>query len=367
MKTQEVKATSFVLGGTLLTMFNNIAGGWASVIATLIGFIILLIGLNSLKKMLDDKGNSALNLIFIAAIIGAVGGLIGWIPIVGLVAGILFLAAFIIQLIGYLQLKGSAAIGETGAKGANMLFISMIIALVGGIFSLIPGIGGIIAAIVGVVVLLMIFSGWKNIQMGIIGEDKVKVTAITYILAGMLIQIGNTAVSGWAAAIASIIGFVLFLMGLNKLKGTLDEVGQSAVQLIVIAAYVGILASVLDFVSGIVGVGSGLKAITSGNLGGLAAPSTFDMIVAIVFIAAFILELLGFLKLKGSEMINEQAKGGITLLVIAVILAPLANLFSGILPIGGGFIASLLGLAGLFLVLFGWIKVQTSFVETETV
>jgi hypothetical protein len=360
MQTQGIKATSMVLGGVLLTAFSNIGKGFASEIIVLAGFVIFLVGLRSLKQMLDENGQGAVGLIYVAAIIGAIGALIGLIPVVGIIATIGLIAAFIIQLVGYIKLKSSETIGDIGSKGANLLVISMIIALVGGIFGIIPAVGGMINTIISLVVLLMVITGWRNIQKGIIGENNIALTSVTLIMAGMLLQMGNEASRGWGAAVAALIGLILLIIGLNKFKTTLDDVGKSAVKMITLAIYIGILASVLDVVASIMNTTSGINSLASGDLGKFGKPSGFQMIVSLIFIGGFIVEILGLLKLKNSEMIGETGKGGITLIVVAFILGAAASLFSGVLPIGGKLITSIFGLAGVFLVLFGWLKVQES-------
>jgi hypothetical protein len=358
MKTQGIKATSMVLGGVLLTSFSNLGKGFASEIIVLIGFVVFLIGLRNLKEMLDEDGKGAVGLIYVAAIIGAVGALIGLIPMVGIIASLALIAAFIVQLIGYLKLKNSNTIGEVGAKGANLLVISMIVALIGGVFRLIPAVGGIIGTIAGIVVLIMVISGWRNIQKGIIGEENVTVTSLTLIMVGMLLQLGNEASRGWGAAAAALIGLILLLTGLKQLKANMDDVGKAAVKMITLAIYIGILASVLDIVASFTDTASGFKSLATGDFGKLAKPSGFQIIVSLIFIAGFIVELLGFLKLKSSSIMGENAKSGITFIVVALILGAAASLFSGVLPIGGKLITSLLGIAGILLVLFGWLKVQ---------
>ena len=365
MDKEKVKFTTLVLAGSLLTTFSNIGSGWAASLISLAGFVIFLIGLNSMKEIMDEQGKSAVSLIFIGVIIGAVGALIGLIPLLGaVIAGLCFIAAFIIQLIGYIRLKSSTVIGEIGAKGANLLVISMIVVLVGSVFSIIPAVGGFIAPLFYLAALLLIFNGWFKIQQGLIGETSGKVVAVSMVLSGMLIQLSNNAASGWGAAVASIIGLILLFMGLNRLKTMLDEPGQSAVKLIIIAIFIGVAASLLDFVSSIVNASSGLQGFAMGDLSGfMSGPTTFDMIVAIVFIVAFAVELMGLMKLKASSMLDASGKSGTTLLVVAMILAALASLFTGILPFGAGVLNSLLGLAGMFLVLYGWLRIQMSFAE----
>jgi len=354
-----------ILAGAVLGSFFNVGRGWTAALIALIGFIFLIVGLAGFKKELDQKGNSALNLVFIAAIIGAVGALIALVPFAGIIARLFLIAAFVIKLIGYLQLKGSEAIGQEGRSGANLLTLSMIMLLIGFIFRFIPGIGGVFATIFALVGLFFMVYGWLGVQKGYLGDTQVNAVSVSYILAGMLIQVGATAMSGWGAAVASLFGFIVFFTGLNKLKNTLDAKGSEAVQLLIIAVFIGLGASVLDFIASLT-VTRDIYAIGAGIMAGSFAPSIFERIVSFIFIAAFVVQLIGYVKIKESEMLDISGQTGGTLLIIAAVLAVVANLFSGLFVIGGGFVAGIFGIGALFLVLFGWLGIQKSLAAKAT-
>lgn len=362
MKTQEIKAISLALAGSLLTTFNSVGRGWAASVITIIGFVLFLVGLNTLKKGVDENGQKALGLIFIAVIIGGAGALFGLIPLVGIIGSIAIIVAFIMQLVGYNQLKTCATIGEVGNKGAGQLVISMIMLLVGGIFSLIPGVGRFLGPIFFLVGLYLIVFGWIKIQQGFIGQAKPAVIAITYILAGMLLQLGNGATRGWGAAVASLIGLIIFIIGLRQFRDHIDDAGKKAVKLILTAVYIGIAASVLDVIESFTGATSGVmkmaEGFATGSMMSMSKPGLFQIIVSLAFIVAFVVELLGLMKLKNSSTIGEEGKSGVTLLVVAMILAMAASLFRGIIPIGGNVLSSLFAIAGIFFVVYGWLKIQ---------
>ncbi len=362
MKKQGIIAISMALAGSLLTTFNSVGRGWAASVITIIGFVIFLIGLNSLKKELDENGQNAVGLIFIAVIIGAAGALIGLIPLVGIIGSIAIIVAFIMQLVGYTKLKTCSTIGEVGAKGAGQLVISMVMLLIGGVFSLIPGLGRFVGPIFFLVGLYLIVFGWMKIQQGFIGQEKPSVTSISYILVGMLLQLGNGATHGWGSAAASLIGLIIFIIGLRQLRDNIDEAGKNAVKLILTAVYIGIAASVLDVIESLTGATSGMmkmaEGFASGNMMTMHKPGLFQIIVSLAFIASFIIELLGLMRLKNSSIIGVEGKGGITLLITSMVLAMAASLFKGIIPIGGNVLSSLFGIAGIFFVIYGWLKVQ---------
>ncbi len=366
MKTKGIYASSMILAGSVLGSFYNVGRGWTAALIALIGFTFLIVGLVNFKKELDQKGSNALNLVFIAAIIAAVGALIALVPFAGFIARLLLIAAFIIKLIGYLQLKSSETIGEEGKSGANLLTISMILLLAGFVFRFIPAIGGVFATIFALLGLFFMVFGWIGVQKGYVGHTQVNAVSVSYILAGMLIQVGATAMSGWGAAIASLFGFIVFFTGLNKLKNTMDAKGQEAVQMLILAVFIGLGASVLDFIASLT-VTRDIYTLGAGMMAGSFAPSIFERVVSFIFIAAFVLQLIGYVKIKDSELIDATGRTGSTLLIIAAALAIVASIFSGMFIIGGGFVAGIFGIGSLFLVLFGWLGIQKSIATKSSV
>lgn len=167
-KKETIKSVTFILSGSLLQMFNGIGNGWISTLTAIFGLILFFMGLNKLKKGIDEKGHAAVKMLIIAAIIGIVGLILDLIPLVGIVASIVFIVAFIIQLIGVIKLKGSESIGESGKSGVTLLLVAMILAIVQSIFGFVPLAGGIVAGILSFVALILVFFGWLKIQDGII-------------------------------------------------------------------------------------------------------------------------------------------------------------------------------------------------------
>ena len=168
METKETtKAVTFILSGSLLQMFNGVSGGFWSGITALIGVAIFFIGLSSLKKGIDEQGKSAISLLIIAAIVSGIGYLLGLIPLVGIVGSIFLLAAFIVELIGYLRLKNSNSIQETGKKGVNLLLVAMVLGAVSALLGIIPFLGGVIVSICSLAGTILILLGWVKIQEGL--------------------------------------------------------------------------------------------------------------------------------------------------------------------------------------------------------
>lgn len=169
-------------------------------------------------------------------------------------------------------------------------------------------------------------------------DKKETIKSVTFILSGALLQMFNGIGGGWASSLAAIFGMILFFMGLSKLKAGIDEAGQAGVKLLIVAAILSIIGFVFDIIP------------------------LFGIVASIVLIAAFVVQLVGLFKLKASASIGEVGKSGITLLLVAMILAILESIF-GLLPLVGGVIGSILAIAALILVFFGWIKIQEGLVE----
>lgn len=343
-------AVTFILAGAILQIFNGIGNGWATPVISIFGLVIFLIGLKSLKYGLDPAGQSAVKLLIIASILGLVGLFFDLIPLLGWLAKIIFIVAFVFELIGFIKLKDSKTIGEAGKNGAGLLVISMILAIVASILWLIPVIGGTFTAILSLVALYLIFSGWEKIQSGISGENATKVKSVTYILTGTLLLLCNTATNGWASAIASIFGLFLLLKGFKQLNDNIDAVGQSGVKLLIYSVFIGMAASVLDIIASLVNLSSG--NILSMN----RTPGALDIVVIIVFTATYVVQFMGYMKLKESSSIGEPGKQGVLFLMISMIVAGLGSLI-GLVPLSG-IVTPIFAVAGLTLVFFGWVKIQ---------
>lgn len=164
------------------------------------------------------------------------------------------------------------------------------------------------------------------------------ITAITMILAGNLLATFNGISGGILSAITAIIGFIIFFMGLSKLKTHLDSAGKAGITLIFLGIAISILGLIIDLIPGIGGI-----------------------IATIFYIAAYLLELFGFIRMKGTDSAGKQGKTGIGYIIISLILVLVGVVFM-FFPFGS-WITGILSIFSLFLVVFGWIKVQAGFAE----
>lgn len=162
---------------------------------------------------------------------------------------------------------------------------------------------------------------------------------MTFILIGNMLTTYNSIGEGWAASLTSIFGLVLFFIGLNRLKSFLDGVGQVGVSKLIWAAILGIIAAFFSYIP-LIGI------IPAGILN----------------IIAFILQLVGLLKLKNSATLGNKGASGVNYLLVAMVIMIIAGLL-GILPFAGGYIKSVIALIAFVLIPFGWLKIQEAIIE----
>lgn len=166
-----IQAITLILTGSLLQVCGNIGGGWPATLITIAGFVIYFVGLGQLKKGFDETGKKAIGMLEISAIIGIVGGFLNLIPFIGIFAGLLFAVSFILELIGFLQLKNTSLLGPTAKSGVSQMVVASILALVGALFSIIPFLGHYVAIFFYFISLGLIISGWLRIQKDIIQQE----------------------------------------------------------------------------------------------------------------------------------------------------------------------------------------------------
>ena len=169
MKKETIQSITFILAGSLLQMFNGVGTNWTSTLAAIFGIILFFIGLKKLKDGLDEAGQGAVKMLNIAIIISIIGLVIDLIPMMGLVASIVFLVAFIFELLGFLKLKKSESIGEVGKSGVTYLIIAMLLGILTSIIGIVPFLGSVVGTVLSLIALIFVFFGWLKIQEGLIG------------------------------------------------------------------------------------------------------------------------------------------------------------------------------------------------------
>lgn len=156
----------FILLAVLLHVYNSIGDTVMTGIAALIGLIIYWMGLARIRTALDSVGEQGVGKLKIAVILGLIGVVIGWIPLIGgIIGGILVILAFIFEFMGYGLLKTSGAMGNDGQVGAGKLRTSMILLLVAAVIGFIPLLG-IVEKLLSLVALWLVFQGWSMMLQG---------------------------------------------------------------------------------------------------------------------------------------------------------------------------------------------------------
>lgn len=156
-----------VLLAVLLHVYYGIDDKVMAGIAALIGLVVYLVGLGKLGQSMDAEGAKGVSKLKIAVWIGIVAVIFGWLPLVGgIFAGILGIIAFIIEFLGYSNLRTSDVIQAEGRDGASKLRLSMIIMVVAALIGLFP-LTGLVESVLSLVALWFVFKGWTMIFAGL--------------------------------------------------------------------------------------------------------------------------------------------------------------------------------------------------------
>ncbi len=133
-------------------------------IATILGYILYLIGLGNFKNILSGTDSAAISRVWLAAILSIVGVIIGLIPVAGaIISTIIAIIAYILNVMAFSSLKNSVTFPAQAKSGASKLFTAYILYLIGGICTLtivLAPVGGIL----NLIAFIMILIGWNNIK-----------------------------------------------------------------------------------------------------------------------------------------------------------------------------------------------------------
>lgn len=169
-------------------------------------------------------------------------------------------------------------------------------------------------------------------------QKSASILGITSILGGTLIQICSLMLGNWLGTLTAIFGFYLVFSGLETLKYGFDAAGQGALSLLRIGAVVMFCGSLAD----------GVPVL------GMFAP--------FLYFIAFVLELLGYIRLKSSATLGPGGKSGAGLLVTAMIIGLLFAILD-IVPYLGDAIAGFTAIFIILLDFFGWQRIQEDLVR----
>lgn len=173
-KLESTQGAYLILLATLIHLYYNLDSKVATAIAALVALIIYLKALGIFGRSMDVEGTKGVSKLKIAAWIGIVASaimlLLGWIPLLGMVIGVIIgivnIVAFIYEFMGYGDLTRSATLGSEGQLGAGKLRTSMIIGIVAAVIGIIPVIG-MVGGLLIIVALWFVFQGWIKIILGL--------------------------------------------------------------------------------------------------------------------------------------------------------------------------------------------------------
>lgn len=138
-------------------------------------------------------------------------------------------------------------------------------------------------------------------------------------------SIGDTTVTG----IAALIGLVLYIVGLGKLKANLDAKGAQGISRLKVAIILGIVAIIFGWI-----------------------PLLGSIVAGILFIIGFIFEFLGYGAMKQSASLGFEGQQGAGQLRISMIIL-LVGAIVDLIPFTG-MVVGFISLVALWLIFKGW-------------
>lgn len=135
-----------------------------------------------------------------------------------------------------------------------------------------------------------------------------------------------------STSIASLVGLIMYLIGLGKLKQSLDADGMTGASRLKIAVWLGIVAAIIGLI-----------------------PLLGTIVAGIIGIVAFIFEFLGYTSLMKSDPLHQQGRDGAKTLRWSMIIMMIAT-FIGFFPLTG-IVVGLIALIALVFIYKGWTKI----------
>ena len=184
-------STSKIFSGVLLFSLSGIVGGlfavilalsgslgaalWIGVLtgtATILGYVLYLMGLGELQGILQGEDASAIGKVKLAAILLIIGAcvsvLFSIVPLLGtivgsIISGILNIVGCILCVMAFAQLKKSTTFPATALSGVSKLYVAYLLNLIGyGL--MLTVILAVVAPILNLVAFIMILIGWAGVK-----------------------------------------------------------------------------------------------------------------------------------------------------------------------------------------------------------
>lgn len=134
-----------------------------------------------------------------------------------------------------------------------------------------------------------------------------------------------------STSIAALVGLIIYLIGLGKLKQSLDAEGMKGASRLKIAVWLGIVATCIGMIP-LLGIVGGIFAIV-----------------------AFVFEFLGYTSLKQSDPLHQEGRDGAVKLRISMIIMLVASVI-GLFPLTG-LVVGIIALVALWFIYQGWTKI----------
>ena len=129
-----------------------------------VAFIIYFVGINGMRKVcLSTSYGKGVSQLYASALLIICASIIDILPLMGMIASVLNLVAYIISIVAFYKLKKNTE-NAVLAKGANLLFMSILVAFVGDLFEWIPLIGDVLALPFVLCNIIMAVLGWYTIS-----------------------------------------------------------------------------------------------------------------------------------------------------------------------------------------------------------
>lgn len=131
-------------------------------VLALVGYVYYFIGVKGMRdSAVDTPLQDGTAKVYKGVLLGLIATIVDIIPLLGIVAFVLNIIAFVFMMQGFGILR-KLPINELAAKGAQQLWLVMLLSLIGVIIGIIPLVGGVLSLICSIAVLVYAFLGWRN-------------------------------------------------------------------------------------------------------------------------------------------------------------------------------------------------------------
>lgn len=134
-------------------------------VGVIYGYWLFIQSLGGFRTLVNPVDAPRVGSLRTATMLQIVAAILSVIPFVSLIGGILSIVAWIMLLLAYSALKESVTFPEMARRGASKIYIAMILGIIGWIVGWVPILGWLAAFILAIVSFFMILSGWKCISL----------------------------------------------------------------------------------------------------------------------------------------------------------------------------------------------------------